>query len=189
MTDAAVNGLFKKVSAALTDSLGNSGYEVLGMPGEGDTQEIHEGQTGGFLTAYIPFNKDGDRALLEMAVFELFGLKVLRYDTTIFANITDEGVDSLTEVLEELNMLCPLGHFCIYDGELYHRYSVIIPEFTASKSDKICESVLLDIDTIRKILAIYFSSVEEALEDDDEYLRPMRAEDTEQGKTKRKKKK
>ena len=169
MTEASVNRMFEKVNTRLADSLGAEGYELVNTPGE--EQETHEGQTGGYLVANVPFNKAGDRVLMEMAVFDLFGTKVLRYDTTIFANITDAGVDSLTGVLEELNILCPFGHFCIYDGELYHRYSVILPEFTASKSDKISESVLLDIDTIRKILAINFSSLEEALEDDDEYLR------------------
>ena len=172
MTAAAINSMFEKVNKGLAESLEDKGYELVNAPGE--EQELHEGQTGGYLVANVPFNKDGDRVLMEMAVFDLFGAKILRYDTTIFANITDAGVDSLTEVLEELNILCPFGHFCIYDGELYHRYSVILPEFTASKSDKISQSVLSDIDTIRKILAINFSSLEEALEDDDEYLRLMK---------------
>lgn len=169
MTAAAINSMFEKVNKGLSESLGDKGYETVNTPGE--EQDTHEEQTGGYLVANVPFNKAGDRVLMEMAVFDLFDAKVLRYDTTIFANITNDGVDSLAEVLEELNILCPFGHFCIYDGELYHRYSVILPEFTASKSDKISEAVLSDIDTIRKILAVNFSSLEEALEDDDEYLR------------------
>ena len=169
MTAAAINSMFEKVNMGLSSSLEDKGYELVNLPSE--EQDTHEGQLGGYLVANVPVNKAGDRVLMEMAVFELFDAKVLRYDTTIFTNITDAGVDSLTEVLEELNILCPFGHFCIYDGELYHRYSVILPEFTPSKSDKISESVLLDIETIRKIMAINFSSLEEALEDDDEYLR------------------
>lgn len=169
MTAAAVNSMFEKVNKGLDESLGEQGYELVNGPSE--EQDTHEGQTGGYLVANVPFNKAGDRVLMELAVFELFDVKVLRYDTTIFANITNDGVDSLDRVLEELNLLCPFGHFSIYDGDLYHRYSVILPEFTASKSDKISEAVLLDIDTIRKILAINFSSLEEALEDDDQYLR------------------
>ena len=189
MTAAAVNGIFERLSSTLADELGVSGYEVVSSPSDADGQELHEGQTGGYLVANVPFNKAGDRVLMEMGVFELFGRALLRFDTTIFANITDDGVDSLTEVLEELNLLCPFGHFGIFDGDLYHRYSVILPEFSASECDKICESVLLVIDTIRKLLAINLSSLEDALEDDDEYLRLMRAEDAGKGTVKGRKKK
>ena len=133
-------------------------------------------QIGDYLLMRLPFDKEGNRVMMEVGVFKyLDGVPVIKFDTTIFIRLGEVGIDSLMGLIPTLNDLCVYGHFSVMDDELYHRYSLIVPKNIPLSQDVLSQSILSVIDMVRKVMAVNFGVLEEAVENDEQYMKLEKA--------------
>ena len=163
MTEAGFKSVFDEVEKKL--KLKYAGCETHREPKDSNEQ------LGDYLMMRLPFDDEGHRVMMEMGVFKfLDSVPVLRFDSTIFIRLSDVGIEALEETVPVVNDICIYGHFSVMDDELYHRYSLIVPEDIPLSQDVLSASVLSVIDMIRKVLSINYDVLEEAVENDDQYM-------------------
>ena len=125
---------------------------------EGEMQQLHldtaflrgDGapQIGDTLRILLPAAEGKGALLMDVMVTEFEEKKdLLHFYTTILPNI-GPGYEALKEVIQDWNLLCPLGTFGVYRQEMsfYHKYALAIDR--VADPDALCAQALYLIELL-----------------------------------------
>ena len=129
---------------------------------EGEMQQLHldtafldgEGapQIGNTLRILLPAAEGKGALLMDVMVTEFEEEKdLVHFYTTILPNI-GPGYEAIKEVIQDWNLLCPLGAFGVYRQEMafYHKYALAIDR--ASAPEALCAQALYLIELFYGII-------------------------------------